>query len=357
MASVEKRERDGKLSYVVRYRDPLRKQRAKSFARKVDAERFARSVEVDKERGSYVDQAKGRMMLSEYVALWRSQRRSKPLTGESMDNHLDRHLLPGLGHLRLSELGPVHIRAWAAQQIDRRAASSVRVTTAYLSSILATAVDDGYLPRSPMPRKLSLPVEHKELVPLLPEQVSLLARSVPERYKAYVLLLAGTGLRQGEALGLTWDRINTKKQTLRVDRQLVRTKQGMSLATPKTKASNRTIPLPNVVALALLDHKRAFGVGDGGLVFCSSTKGYLNRTQVGTVLRKAVAKAGLPEGTSSHDLRHFYASLLIYKGQSVKAVQRRLGHSSAVTTLNIYAHLWPDSEADTIIAVDDALSL
>ena len=57
-----------------------------------------------------------------------------------------------------------------------------------------------------------------------------------------------------------------------------------------------------------------------------------------------------------HDLRHFYASLLIAEGQSVKVVQNRLGHRSAVETLDVYGHLWPDSEADTMTAVDRALA-
>jgi hypothetical protein len=56
-----------------------------------------------------------------------------------------------------------------------------------------------------------------------------------------------------------------------------------------------------------------------------------------------------------HDLRHFYASLLIRAGESVKSVQRRLGHKSAVETLDTYSHLWPDSEDRTREAVDAVL--
>jgi integrase len=56
-----------------------------------------------------------------------------------------------------------------------------------------------------------------------------------------------------------------------------------------------------------------------------------------------------------HDLRHYYASLLIQHGESVKVVQRRLGHKSAVETLDTYSHLWPDSEDRTRKAVDQVL--
>jgi integrase len=56
-----------------------------------------------------------------------------------------------------------------------------------------------------------------------------------------------------------------------------------------------------------------------------------------------------------HDLRHYYASLLIRHGESVKTVQRRLGHATTAETLETYAHLWPDSDDRTRDAVDAVL--
>ncbi|MCA1705646.1 MAG: tyrosine-type recombinase/integrase, partial [Actinobacteria bacterium] len=66
-------------------------------------------------------------------------------------------------------------------------------------------------------------------------------------------------------------------------------------------------------------------------------------------------RANLPDWATFHDLRHFYASLLIARGCSVKSVQRRLGHQPAVETLDIYGHLWPDSDDETRNAVDHVL--
>jgi integrase len=74
-----------------------------------------------------------------------------------------------------------------------------------------------------------------------------------------------------------------------------------------------------------------------------------------TVWATARKQAGLPEWATPHDLRHFCASLLIRSGASVKVVQARLGHSSARTTLDTYAHLWPDEEDRTRAAVDELL--
>ncbi|MGB9226287.1 tyrosine-type recombinase/integrase [Mycobacterium sp.] len=71
--------------------------------------------------------------------------------------------------------------------------------------------------------------------------------------------------------------------------------------------------------------------------------------------RAAVETAGLPARTGFHALRHYYASLLIRHGESVKTVQARLGHASAVETLDTYSHLWPDSNDRTRDAIDSVL--
>ena len=73
------------------------------------------------------------------------------------------------------------------------------------------------------------------------------------------------------------------------------------------------------------------------------------------VWRPAATAAGLPSGESFHSLRHFYSSLLIRHGESVKTVQARLGHTTAAQTLDTFSHLWPDSEDRTREAIDAAM--
>jgi integrase len=74
-------------------------------------------------------------------------------------------------------------------------------------------------------------------------------------------------------------------------------------------------------------------------------------------IRKARAKIdGLAEGFRFHDLRHYYASLLISSGADVKVVQHRLRHASAKTTLDTYGHLWPDTDESTRTAVERVMS-
>lgn len=108
--------------------------------------------------------------------------------------------------------------------------------------------------------------------------------------------------------------------------------------------------------MALSRHLDLYGAGQLGLVFTTIDGRPLVRNASGHVWRRAAPKAGLPPGTSWHDLRHHYASLLISAGLSVKVVQSRLGHASAKVTLDTYGHLWPDDDDRTRDAVSAALS-
>jgi integrase len=81
----------------------------------------------------------------------------------------------------------------------------------------------------------------------------------------------------------------------------------------------------------------------------------IGRSLFSKLWRAAVRSAGLPSSTTYHSLRHYFASLLIRHGESVKTVQERLGHASAVVTLDTYSHMWPDSDDRTRVAVDEVL--
>jgi integrase len=111
-----------------------------------------------------------------------------------------------------------------------------------------------------------------------------------------------------------------------VDRQLVTVSdRAPFLAPPKTAASVRIIPLPTVVIDALAAHPAAYPPLEGGFVFVTDAGHPIRRTAFGDIWRPAVKAAGAPYGTGFHELRHYYASLLIRHSESVKVVQARLG--------------------------------
>jgi len=169
------------------------------------------------------------------------------------------------------------------------------------------------------------------------------------------VLAAGSGLRQGECFGLTVYRVDFLRRTVRADRQLVTADGPPQFGPPKTQASIRTVPLPDVVASALAAHFELLPGRRRRSVFTSPNGHALRRNRFSEIGRRTVERVGLQGRLRLHDLRLFYASLLIRHGESVKVVQARLGHASASETFDTYSHLWPDNEERTRTVVDHVL--
>jgi integrase len=340
-----------------RYRTPSGKEQSRTFARKADAERWLATVEVDKARGAYVDPAAGRQRFGDYARAWRILQVHRATTSAQVESNLRNHVLPFFGDRPIASIRPSEIQAWVRDRADVLAPSTVEVVYRYLASIFRSAVEDRLISTSPC-RGIRLPkASPSHVVPLLTAQVESLVEALPDRYRALAIFAAGTGVRQGEAFGLTLPHVDMLRRVVRIDQQLILLPgRPPYLAPPKTSASHRSIPMPNVVVSALAEHLGKFGTGEHELVFSTASGKGISRTRFSeAVWVRSVARAGLPKGTRFHDLRHYYASLLIRHGESVKVVQARLGHASASETLDTYSHLWPDSEDRTRQAVDGVL--
>jgi integrase len=205
-------------------------------------------------------------------------------------------------------------------------------------------------------RKIRLLRPHGgDVVPMTPEQVRAVADSMPAHYATLVVLLAGTGLRPAEGLGLCRSRVNWLRRSIRVDQQLV-TLAGAApaLGPTKTPSSVRTIPVPDGVIEVLARHVEQYTPEGSELLFVDDKGDPIRRNALGHAWRRASIAAGV-DGFTPHDLRHYAASVMIAQGANVKAVQRHLGHASAKTTLDTYAHLLPDSEDVTRRALEAGL--
>jgi len=361
MGHVEKhrRVRPGRpelVTWRARYLDPTGKERSRTFPRRVDAERFLTTTEAAKLTGSYVDPAAGLMTFAAYAERWAGIQHHRPSTVDQVERHLRRHVLPVLGGRPLVAIRPSEVQSFVKGIAGQLAPSTVAIVYSRVAAIFAAAVRDRRIAVSPcvgitLPRRSRHTVE-----PLATESVQALVEAVPDRYRALVILAAGTGLRQGECFGLDVDHVDFLRRSVRVEQQLVTIGgQAPHLGPPKTEASVRTVPLPAVVSEALAAHVAVYPPGQLGLMFTTRTGGPIWRATWRASWATAVRRAGLPDGTRFHDLRHYYASLLIRHAESVTTVQARLGHSSAMETLNTYSHLWPDSEDRTRAAVDSVL--
>lgn len=340
--------------YRARYRDDTGKEHARHFDRKVDAKRWLAEVTADILTGMYVDPRAGKVTFAEYATTWQGSRLHRRNTAASVDTALRVHALPRFGHLRMASIRQSDVQQWVYELSTKLSPSTVRVTYQHARAVFRAAETDRIIGRSPCQR-ITLPaIEKPEVVPLNTETVLAVERHMPEHLRALITLMAGTGMRPGEATAVTLDRVDFLRRTVRVDRQLLLTRPH-TFGPPKTKASYRTIPLPQVVVDSLAAHIAQFGTGVEEMLFTAIDGLMLNRDYVTRSFGRAAVKAKAPEGTVLHSLRHYYASLLIRHGESVKVVQARLGHSSAQETLDTYSHMWPDSEDMTRAAIDKVL--
>ena len=263
---------------------------------------------------------------------------------------------PTLGEYELRRIKRGDVEAAVAGWTKRLGPGSVRNVRALLSQVLRAAVVDRYIAASPADGVRGPRVHRELLVPATPAQLAAWMTETPERHRAALALMAGCGLRIGEACGVTVDRMDMLRGTLRVDRQLHGARiVDVHFGPPKTASSVRTIPMPGVVRDVLAAHLARYGTGHLGTVLSTGNGSSLTTGTLRTVLTRAATRAGLPSGTLPHDARHHYASVLIDANCSVKSVQSKMGHKTAKETLDTYAHLWPDDDVRISGAIDAAL--
>jgi integrase len=208
---------------------------------------------------------------------------------------------------------------------------------------MSDAVHDGIIPRSPCSRRTS-PGQGKQRPHVATtEQVWALRDAMPERFRAAILLGAFAGMLSAEVCGLRVGDVDFM-------RGIVRPRVQYPAEELKTDTSRTPVPIPQSLALELAAHVRRW---PGETLLTSEDGNQFGPWALERAVRKARAKVeDLPTGFRYHDLRHYFASLLIASGADVKEVQARLRHASARTTLDTYGHLWPDRDQSTRVAID-----
>lgn len=331
-------------------------QRSKHFGRKADAERHLTEMLHGLNTGTYIPPEAGKVTVQEYAELWRVAQVHRQSTADRLEVELRRRVYPTFGDRPIASVRPSEVQAWIKGMTFSLAPASVVLAARTFASLYRAAMRDRIVNSSPCDGMKLPEVPPTLVVPPAVETVHRLHDAAPDRMKAVVMVAAGAGLRQGEIYGLTVDRVDFLRRTIKVDRQLVTPKAGEAfLGPPKRPASVRTIPVGDLVVTSLARHLERFPAGTDGLIFTNES-GEPIRRQRGSDLWRAVTSRAAVGDVRLHDLRHFYASALIRAGLSVKVVQHRLGHASAVETLDVYGHLWPDDEDRTRAAVDSLLA-
>ncbi|MFG2817858.1 tyrosine-type recombinase/integrase [Kitasatospora sp. NPDC048365] len=361
------------MRYRARFIGPDGSEKSKSFPdrQKRQADQWLAQIEADMARGQFIDPNAGRITVKQFSEKWLASLTMDPLSYVTTEQRIRLHVVPHLGTRPLASLRPSDVRELLVKLTERGlSAASQRGVFANLGTMLTAAVEDRLIPSNPC-RSTSVKapkLDTRRVTPWLLDQVLAVRAALPETHRPLVDLAGGCGLRQGETFGLAVDQVDFAEGTVHVVRQirLIRNRPVFSL--PKGGKA-RSVPLPETVARELQAHIAAHPPVsitlpwvhvDGppvtaSLLFFDRKRRHLHRHEFNrTIWRPALASAGVPLGRDNgmHALRHFYASVLLDAGESIKALSAYLGHHDPGFTLRTYTHLMPSSEKRTKEAVD-----
>ncbi|MFW6034209.1 MAG: tyrosine-type recombinase/integrase, partial [bacterium] len=194
------------------------------------------------------------------------------------------------------------------------------------------------------------------------EELARFLRAVEgKRLSAAFVLLATTGMRRGEALGLRWSDVDLEAGRLSIVQTITTVRDKMVITPPKTARSRRLVSLDPETVAALREHRRRqneerLRAGEawsnvGDLVFTNEVGETIHPSAFSRLFATRVRLAKLPK-IRLHDLRHTYATVALGAGVHPKIVSERLGHATIAVTLDLYSHVTPaiDAEAAALVA-------
>ncbi len=297
------------------------------------------------------------ILLNEWLETYQKEH-IKARTYSRYQGLISMHILPALGTKNISDLGRREIQEFLTQQKkdgnirngEKLSATSANMMLSILNLAFEYACDMEYIEENPCLRVRRTKAETKKIEAFTVEEQraieSEIARSDDRRLHG-VLLCLYTGLRIGELLGLTWDDVDFTKGVIKVTKTVYREKNEngvwqLCVDTPKTKASDRVIPLPEYITVLLSADQE------------SAVTPYIVENKKGErmsirsyqyLFEKLTERAGVRK-LNFHALRHTFATRAIECGMDIKTVADIMGHKNASITLNRYAHCMLDHKIE-----------
>jgi integrase len=364
--------------YRVNFTDQTGKPDTRAFHLEKEAKAFDLKVRSEVSRGEYIDPASGKILLKAYAESWEAAQRFDPSTREAVRMRLANHVYPSIGdrELRVLSQRPSIIQAWLKGLEATLATGTMRNIFVNVSAIFSAAQDDGLILRNPCSAKsVTRPTPVKRKVrPWTGERVADVRAGLPARYAATADLGAGAGLLLAAALGLSPDDMEFLHHNIHVCRQIKQVYGKLVFAPPKG-GKERDVPLGDELALrvaASLQRWPAVAVTlpwlepDGPpvtvrLIFTGRLQGRpVNRNSFNVnAWKPALVAAGVTDpgrDQGFHQLRHYFASVMLAGGTDIRALAEFLGHEDPGFTLRVYSHLMPASVSRARSAADAALS-
>lgn len=264
------------------------------------------------------------------------------------------HILPVLGEYRIAELGRRDIQEFLTRQKregnhrtgQALSSATMNMILSVLSLAFEYACEMEYIEENPCLNVRRAKMEARRVEAFTVEEQRALEAEIAARDDWHlhgILLCLYTGLRIGELLGLTWEDVDFERGILKVTKTVCREQDGsgawrLRVDTPKTRASDRIIPLPDYMAEMLRDDRT------------HATTPYVVENRKGErmsirsyqyIFEKLTERAGVRK-LNFHALRHTFATRAIECGMDIRTVADIMGHQNVSITLNRYAHCMLD---------------
>jgi integrase len=269
----------------------------------------------------------------------------------SYEDHVNRFIVPKLGHLPARKVRPVHVEQFYTDLLEGGASAAMTRKIGTTLGVAFRYVCKLDLAESNPVREVAKPRhDTPDVRPLEPGQVSrFLHHARKDGLFALYALALDSGARQGELLALTWADVDLYAGNIRITKSLQELKGKLKVKATKTKGSRRTVAVSRYTADALRNHLQAMlkegHYSKDSPVFCDTEGGHLRKSNLQRRSFTPLLKVAGLSGVRFHDLRHSTASLLIDRGEDIKTISSRLGHNQTSTTLNIYSHRMEGAQA------------
>lgn len=366
------RQKKGRTSWEARVTLPTTGSLSRSFPTEREGWIWINRTVVDAERGRYIpDTARTTGAVFEQ---WVTNVAARTIKPNSLYNYrlCLGYVLPWIGDIKLTNLKRPDIErtfaGLARGDTDRgpHSANTLQLTFRVLKMSLDYCEDADYIVKNPMRRmKAPQPAEPKERVFARTQVVAMLKAMQGTRWEAAFWILATTGMRVSEVLGLEWKNIDLNTGHMRIERQTGRIygRPGVQLVELKTRASKRDVVVPPVACDILrwhadkqrLEHKNASSVErleDHGTVFATPERRRYFRSRLADVYRQIAEELHI-EGGSLHTFRHTVVTLVQEGGHTLKDAQTLVGHATDRMTSRVYSH----PSTDGMQRIADAMQL
>ncbi|MBP2322674.1 integrase [Kibdelosporangium banguiense] len=357
------RRKDGRWEGVVYVLTTSGVRKRKSLYGKTRTEVHAKLTELKAKQQQGIQVAAKNWRVGEYLDYWLEEvvkKEKKPKTHEQYELVIRRHLKPGIGHHYLTSLGVRTVQAFLNQQTDQGySARRIETIKTTLSSALTSAMREELVGRNVA--RLVVPPKYKpdKIIPWTIDE----AQRFWEVAKNHRLAPAWTlalfyGSRRGEVLGLRWQDIDQANGTFQYRQQLQRVGRQLLTVSLKTESSERELPMLSVLREGLsrlAEEWKYRRPSEHDLVFTTGKGTPIEPRNFSEHAFRRLCKQARVRVTRFHDTRHCQASMLEYLGVSPKVAQAILGHSSVVTTQQIYQHINIGQKREALRLVEQSL--